>query len=61
MSIKYLLKRKRCKNCKKLFVRLINNEYCIVCYQAKYYKEVTKKKRKKKNREKQNLAWWMNT
>jgi len=61
----YLLKRNKCKNpkCsgnKEGFIRLVNNEYCIKCYQALYYKTHTKNKRKRK--QKNNLyksAWWI--
>lgn len=61
----YLLKRSKCNNPDCMgnnegFIRLVNNEYCIKCYQAIYYKTNTKKKRKKK--QKNNLyksAWWI--
>lgn len=60
----YLLKRKKCKNpkCKgntSGFVRLVNNEYCIKCYQAMYYRQVTKKKRKKRKQDNPYSAWWV--
>lgn len=61
---KYLLKRQKCKNpkCKGNdlgFIRLVNDEYCIKCYQAMYYKTITKKKRKKKRKENPYTAWYV--
>ena len=60
----YLLKRNKCNNptCvgnKEGFIRLVNNEYCIKCYQAIYYKTNTKKKRKKKKNNLYKNAWWV--
>lgn len=59
--MKYLIKRKRCKNkkCKKLVVKLVNNELCMTCYQAKYYQKITKTKRKKKTINKRRMPWWL--
>lgn len=52
MPEKFLIERKVCKNskCKAEVIHLVNNEYCIKCYQAFYYKNITKKKRKNKKR-----------
>jgi len=55
----HLIKRKRCKKCHKLVTRLVNNQYCMTCYQANYYQNVTKKKRKTKSAKKRKLAWWV--
>jgi hypothetical protein len=57
----YLLKRKRCRNkkCNKLVIRLVNEQYCMTCYQSKYYQNITKNKRKKKSNRKRQMAWWL--
>jgi len=51
--MEYLIKRKICQECKRSVVRLVNDKHCIVCYQAIYYRTVTKLKRKK---DKRNVA-----
>lgn len=61
----YLLKRQKCKNSKCKgnkdgFIKLVNNEYCMKCYQARYYQANTKKKRKKNKNVHQLMdVWWI--
>lgn len=61
MATKYLIKRQKCKNdgCGKPVIRLVNDELCITCYQAKYYQNITKKKRKKKSSRKKDMPWYL--
>ena len=60
MPEKFLIERKICKNkdCKSEVIHLVNETYCIKCYQAFYYKNITKKKRKIKKR-KTTKPWYL--
>lgn len=60
MPEKFLIERKTCKNktCQAEVIHLVNEKYCIKCYQAFYYKNITKKKRKIKKR-KITKPWYL--
>ena len=59
----YLTKREKCASCGELFVKLVNDLYCMRCYQANYYQTITKKKRKKNKKNNycydKKYAWWI--
>lgn len=51
-----LIERKECTKCSTPVIHLVNDMFCMRCYQSNYYRTVTKKRKKKKRAPK---AWWM--
>lgn len=54
-----MCKNNKCVGNNEGFIRLVNDEYCIKCYQSLYYKTITKKKRKKRKSENPYSTWWL--